>query len=63
MVWKTFQSPKHKQLVQEVSSNEFGSQEVSEGEILSILNDVDRSEGYLNSFLHLNFDWDRQSLS
>ena len=39
------------------------SDDVSEGEIAAILKEVDRSRGYLGKFVHVNFDWDRQSLS
>lgn len=39
------------------------SDEISEGEIATILKEVDRSGGYIGKFTHINFDWDKQCLS
>jgi hypothetical protein len=39
------------------------SDEISEGDIATILQEVDRSRGYLGKFTHINFEWDRQYLS
>lgn len=39
------------------------SEEISEGEIAAILEEVDRSKSYLSKFIHINFDWDKQYLS
>ena len=58
MVWKAVHSP-----LLAIQNQKNSSNDVSETEILSILGDVDRSESYLNSFLHVNFDWDRSCMS
>ena len=60
MVWhKDFNS------VIEPAHNASGkeSEDISEGEIAAILQEVDRSKSYLSKFIHINFDWDKQYLS
>ena len=60
IVWKkTFES------TLEPAQNASGkdSDEVSESEILSIIKEVDRSRAYLDSFVHITFDWDKSCLS
>jgi hypothetical protein len=39
------------------------SDELSESDLIEAINDVDRSGGYLGSFQHVSFEWDKTCLS
>ena len=37
--------------------------EISESDIINVLQEVERSSGYLSEFTHINFEWDKTCLS
>lgn len=56
LAWKT-------QFAKFTPASESPSSDISESDIISVLQEVDRSAGYLSEFTHINFEWDKTCLS